>query len=137
VGYLIDSNVLIELMRSKQHHLVERFRAVLDECFMSTISLAELEYGVRKSRDVAGNQEKLERILRVFPVIEFSTADALSSGQVRAELEQRGVRIGEHDTLIAGQARARKLTVVTGNTREFERVSGLRVENWLTTSPGA
>jgi tRNA(fMet)-specific endonuclease VapC len=70
-----------------------------------------------------------------FPVLEFDHEDAQQAGEIRAHLAKRGTPIGPHDVLIAGQAKARNLTLVTHNTTEFQRVSGLKVEDWKRTTP--
>jgi tRNA(fMet)-specific endonuclease VapC len=86
---------------------------------------------VAKSQLAAQNARALSAFLsRGIAVLDFSIQDAQAAGEIRAELERKGVRIGEYDTLIAGQAYARGLTLVTANTREFRRVKGLTVEDW-------
>lgn len=129
--FLVDSDVLIELIRMKKIDVVEKFETHYSDCVLSSVTVAELDYGVRKSQKQEHNREQLDRVLQVFRVIDFTYQDAFYAGEIRAELERTGRRIGEHDTLIAAQARSRELTLVTGNVREFERVPGLRVENWL------
>ena len=129
--FLVDSDVLIELIRMKKIDVVEKFETHYSDCVLSSVTVAELDYGVRKSQKQEHNREQLDRVLQVFRVIDFTYQDAIHAGEIRAELESTGRRIGEHDTLIAAQARSRELTLVTGNVREFERVPGLRVENWL------
>lgn len=129
--FLVDSDVLIELIRMKKIDVVEKFENHYSDCVLSSVTVAELDYGVRKSQKQEHNREQLDRVLQVFRVIDFTYQDAFHAGEIRAELERTGRRIGEHDTLIAAQARLRELTLVTGNVREFERVPGLRVENWL------
>ena len=91
----------------------------------------ELWYGVRKSRQIERNASALVGFLsRDIEVLDYTERDAQAAGEIRAELERSGVRIGEYDTLIAGQAFSRNLLLVTANTREFERVKGLAVEDW-------
>jgi tRNA(fMet)-specific endonuclease VapC len=97
----------------------------------SSIVAHELWYGVAKSDLNERNARKLRGFLSSGVTLQdFSEQDAQIAGQIRAELERRGKRIGEYDTLIAGQALARNLVLVTANTREFERVKGLRLEDW-------
>ena len=88
----------------------------------------ELFYGAFKSRREGRNLDRLDAMR--FPVIDFDRDDARQAGLVRAELAARGTPIGPYDVLIAGQALARNLTLVTRNTREFSRVPELRVEDW-------
>ena len=91
----------------------------------------ELWYGVAKSARVAENANRLIAFLTSAVVVEeFSEADSRAAGEIRAELERQGKRIGEYDTLIAGQAYRRNLVLVTANTHEYRRVKGLVVEDW-------
>ena len=97
----------------------------------SSIVVHELWYGVAKSELVAQNARALSAFLsRELPVLDFSAQEAQAAGEIRVDLERRGKRIGEYDTLIAGQAFSRNLILVTANTREFARVKGLVVEDW-------
>jgi len=96
-----------------------------------TIVVHELWYGVAKSELVDRNARALTTFLAgEISVLDYSEQDARAAGEIRAELERQGQRIGDYDTLIAGQAFARNLVLVTANTREFERVRGLMVEDW-------
>ena len=91
----------------------------------------ELWYGVAKSERVAQNANRLAAFLsRAVTLLDYAERDAQAAGEIRAELERRGERIGEYDRLIAGHALARNLILVTANTREFERVKRLVVEDW-------
>lgn len=96
---------------------------------MSAIVYHELAYGAFNSKRIDANLQTVEALQ--FAVLEFSKADALAAGKVRAELKNSGTPIGPFDVLIAGQALARKLIVLTNNTAEFKRVNGLIVEDWL------
>jgi tRNA(fMet)-specific endonuclease VapC len=98
---------------------------------ISSICMHELWYGVQKSGQQGRNEWKLRAFIADdIEVLDFSNEDARGAAQIRAELEYKGTRIGEYDTLIAGQAFARGLTLVTANTREFHRVQGLQLEDW-------
>lgn len=90
--------------------------------------LFELYFGAQASQRVRHNAEQIEQL--DMPILPFDAADARAAAEVRADLKRKGTPIGPYDTLIAGQALARGLIVVTGNRREFERVAGLRVEDW-------
>jgi tRNA(fMet)-specific endonuclease VapC len=86
---------------------------------------------VAKSGRVAQNANRLTAFLNnAVEILDYTERDAQAAGEIRAELERQGQRIGEYDTLIAGQAFSRNLILVTANTREFDRVKGLIVENW-------
>jgi tRNA(fMet)-specific endonuclease VapC len=134
VKYLLDTNVCIALINGTSSKIRARFAEVLRQktpLATSTIVVYELWYGVAKSELAARNARALAAFLNSnIEVIEYSEKDAQAAGQIRAELERRGERIGEYDTLIAGQAYCRNLTLVTANTREFTRVKNLNVEDW-------
>lgn len=134
MSYLIDTNVCIALMRRTDSDVARAYRRAVEErraVSLSTVVLFELEYGVARSTQVALNGERLQRFLSLhFHVLPLTVADASAAALVRAELEGRKQPIGPFDTLIAGQAMARGLTLVTANVREFGRVKGLRWEDW-------
>ena len=95
---------------------------------MPSIVAHELYFGAHKSRHAADNLRRVEALQ--FEILEFDPEDARRAGEVRAQLALAGTPIGPYDVLIAGQALARSLTLVTHKMREFQRVSGLSVENW-------
>jgi tRNA(fMet)-specific endonuclease VapC len=134
VSYLLDTNVCIALINGTSNEVRKRyFKAGRGGTvpFISSIVAHELWYGVAKSGRVAQNANRLAAFLsRAVEVIDYTEQDARAAGEIRAELERLGVRIGEYDMLIAGQAFSRNLVLVTANTREFERVKGLVVEDW-------
>lgn len=90
-----------------------------------------MEYGVSKSQIPSKNREGLTKFLMPLEVVDFDVADALEYGIIRSDLEQKGQIIGSMDMLIAAQAIAKGLTLVTNNLREFQRVRGLALENWV------
>lgn len=102
-----------------------------DELYISAVALAELEYGVYKSSRPMHNQDMITLILNNVEVLPFDEDAAMEYGIIRAGLEKLGKVIGANDMLIAAHARSRGLTLVTNNTREFERVEGLATENWV------
>ena len=130
--YLLDTNILIDILRRPNspalRHLI---RLEPQEVAISTISLAELEYGVHKSSDPARNAQRLIEACTPLTVLPFDNEAAEMYGKVRAQLETKGTPIGPMDTLIAAHALALNATLVTNNAREFKRVKNLRVENWL------
>ncbi|MDH6532500.1 tRNA(fMet)-specific endonuclease VapC [Aurantimicrobium minutum] len=131
MGYLFDTNIFIHLQRNRDEHLAERIQNVVVGSGISSISVMEMYYGVARSRQPENNLIMTRSLLSIISTLEYSEADAYETGMLRAELAREGTPIGPFDVCIAGQARARKLTLVTANIREFERVPGLRVENWL------
>ena len=132
--YLLDTNVCIALINGTSSKVRARFiQAIHSKSSVATSSIAahELWYGVAKSGRVAQNANRLTTFLNSdVAVVDYSMQDAQAAGEIRAELERQGQRIGDYDTLIAGQAFRRNLILVTANTREFERVRGLIVEDW-------
>ena len=129
--FLIDTNILIYLCNSKSVLLEKRFRSYRpDEFGVSSITVGELIYGVKKSKHIDHNLQAILKVLSPFYVIDFDSGDGWEYGDIRADLEKRGKIIGGNDCMIAAQARRRALTVITNNTREYLRVPGLRVEDW-------
>ena len=102
-----------------------------DGICISSLTLAELEYGIAKSANPEKNADELRRFLSIFDVLEFDGEGAVCYGKIRADLERKGTPIGNMDTLLAAHAISKKFVLVTNNVREFERVDGLIVENWI------
>ena len=132
ITHLLDTNVAISLLARKSETLLKRVVAHSGGSLaFSVVVVHELYYGAYKSQRVDHNLEAVRLLLRSFPVLELDQPDAVAAGEIRATLARRGKPIGPLDLLLAGQAKARDLTMVTNNIREFERVPGLRVEDWL------
>jgi tRNA(fMet)-specific endonuclease VapC len=127
--YLPDTNAVSAYLRGDNPKLVERMKAAFGELCLSVIVLAEREFGVTKGTN-AHARLMLAELARTLPVEPFTRADSTHYAAIRHDLEARGAGIGPMDTLIAAQALRLAATVVTRNIREFERVSGLKVENW-------
>ena len=134
MNYLLDTNAVVALLRNKPTSIRERYRQVQasgDYLALSSVVLFELWYGVAKSSRVQENTERLRVLLSGdLDLLDFDDEDARTAGQVRAALEKDGHPIGAYDLLIAGQALRRGLTVVTANTSEFSRVTGLEWQDW-------
>ncbi len=130
--YLLDTGTCISVINKKPAAAVRRIRSQRpDEVGVSTITIAELEYGVARSRQPDRNRVALMEFLLPFAVLDFDHGASSHYGQIRASLESAGVPIGPMDLLLAAQARSRHLILVTNNEREFKRVEGLRIENWV------
>lgn len=130
--YLLDTNVCIDLIRRKGALALERIQALqVGDIGISTITLAELQHGVARSRDRERNQAAVLMFSAPLEILEFDRAAAEVYGHVRAQLETEGRSIGAMDTLIAAHALSLDAILVTNNTREFDRVTGLRVEDWV------
>lgn len=135
--YLLDAHAVIALLNDTTSPIARRIRRYAPrDIGVSAVVIHELYYGAFKSQRVEKNVARVDALQ--FPVLEFDQEDARQAGG-RAHLASKGTPIGPYDVLIAGQAKARKLTLVTHNTTEFQRVPGLKVEDWkgATSSPSA
>lgn len=129
MGWLLDSNAVIALMRDPRGPVARRVREHGGEDIqLSAIVWHELHFGAFRSQRAGLNLQRLQRL--DFPILPFDAEDARTAGAIRAELIRRGTPIGPYDMLIAGQAKARGLTLVTRNIREFARIPDLLVEDW-------
>lgn len=129
--YLIDTNIIIYFL--KQHSLVLKRkinRQHFGDLAVSTITLAELEFGIENSVKKIENRQRLYAGLAAFERVPFDDQCAVEYGKIRADLKQRGAIIGPMDLQIAATALVKDLILVTNNVREFGRVQGLLVEDW-------
>jgi tRNA(fMet)-specific endonuclease VapC len=126
--YLLDSNAIITWFNGRNLALVDRLKSHDGEFGTSTIVIFELYFGAFNSSRVAENINRLVNLK--MPVLEFGEADAQAAGEIRVALKKAGTPIGPYDLLIAAQAKARGLVMVTNNITEFSRVEGLVVEDW-------
>ncbi|SEE73368.1 type II toxin-antitoxin system VapC family toxin [Ruania alba] len=129
--YLLDTNVLVALLRNQGGRARPRLRAAEGRVAVSTISEMELEYGIERSQHPVQNRQAADELLSLVEVLEFDTIAAMHAGRIRAVLAAAGTPIGPFDSLLAGHARSLGLVLVTNNTREFDRVPGLEVQDWL------
>jgi tRNA(fMet)-specific endonuclease VapC len=132
--YLLDTNICIYLLNRKSgyEHILSRIDGLAyEQVAISAITLAELSYGIAKSVKKAANRMKLDYFLHQFDCLPFDSEIANAYGEIRTRLILQGTPIGPLDMLIAAHALQLKATIVTNNVREFERVEGLAVENWL------
>jgi len=131
IRYLLDTNICIEMIRGRSGAVVAKLRRRrIGSVGISTITLAELQYGVAKSSDPERNAVALAHVVAPLEIMPFDDRAAASYGELRADLERAGTPIGPLDTLIAAHAMALGVTLVTSNRREFARVPGLVVEDW-------
>ncbi len=130
--YLLDTNICIYIIKKKPVDVLKTVKTKSKkDIYISSITVAELEYGVAKSRFPEKNKIALIGFLSIFTILPFDDADAVEYGIMRAELEKKGKIIGPMDLLLAAQAKTKRLIIVTNNTREFERLEGLKIENWV------
>ena len=129
--YMLDTNICIYAIKHKPEqviaHILEHDPS---EICISAVTYAELVHGVEKSKAIEKNRLALALLLANIEIMKFDSMAAEGYGIVRAELEKAGTPIGPLDTMIAGHALSLGYTVVTNNTKEFERVNGLKIENW-------
>ena len=129
--YLLDTNICIYIINQQPAEVLQRLiDAGRESLAISSVTVAELAFGVAKSTR-ADSRAKLENFLSKFPILDWDEDAAWVYGNVRKTLEAKGQRIGERDLLLASQAVALGATMVTNNTREFERIEGLKLENWV------
>jgi tRNA(fMet)-specific endonuclease VapC len=132
--YLLDTNTLIYIINKRPRHtaVLERFsREEPQDLCVSAITLAELRYGIAKSKRSEANRRAFVSALETLRIAPFDADAAERYGMVRAELEASGRPIGPLDMLIAAHALSLGVTLVTNNQREFSRVHRLRLENWI------
>lgn len=129
--YMLDTNIVIYTIKNRPPEIKQQFDAHLGHLCISTVTYSELAYGVEKSRDPHRNQQVVDGLVARLDVLPFDMAAASHLGQLRAELARMGRPIGHYDEMIAAHARSAGLIMVTNNLREFSRVPGLRLENWL------
>ena len=129
--YMLDTNICIYVIKNKPETVIKRFlERDPDELCISSVTYAELMYGVEKSQRVDKNRLAMMLFLSPITILDFNARAAEEAGKIRAELEKKGTPIGPLDVLIAGHAKAEELTLVTNNTREFVRVENLELEDW-------
>jgi tRNA(fMet)-specific endonuclease VapC len=128
VIYLLDTNAVIAVMKGDEDLLTVLKRNKPQDYALSAVVAHELYYGAHRGQRTTENLARLDALL--FPVLEFDREDARHAGEIRAMLATSGTPIGPFDVLIGGQARARGLTLMSRNVREFERIKDLAIETW-------
>lgn len=129
---LLDTNTCIHLIKEHPPEVLRRFNEyTVGDIGISSITAAELHFGVQKSQRQEQNWRALDQFLLPLTVAHFDENAAAAYGRVRAQLAEQGTPIGSLDALIAAHALSVDLALVTNNLREFERVPGLKVENWI------
>lgn len=134
LAWMLDTNALSELIRNPKGALPQRLAAEADDAVCTSIVVAcELRFGAQR-KGSAALTARVEQLLDVLTVLPFDEPADAHYADIRTALERAGTPIGSHDLFIAAHARSRGLTLVTHNVREFQRVPGLKVEDWLVTS---
>jgi len=128
--YLLDTNIVIYTMKNRPQQVKRRFQQHHSQMGISAVTLGELVFGAEHSQEVERNLADIEAMTARLEVVPFDNKAAYHFGQIRAELYRTGQPIGPYDMMIASQARAMGLILVTNNVKEFERVQGLLLEDW-------
>jgi len=129
---MLDTNTCIAIIKRKPPQALQRFNAYkVGEIGISWVTLAELEFGVAKSQHLEKNQEALDEFVLPLEVANFDRESARVYGRIRAMLEKKGTPIGSLDMMIGAHALSLGVTLATSNTREFSRIKGLTVVDWL------
>jgi tRNA(fMet)-specific endonuclease VapC len=129
--YLLDTNICIYIIKKKDPGILRRLQSYKEgEIGISSITIAELEYGVARSTQSQRNRLALASFLIPFEIIDFDQEAATDYGLIRAWLEREGKPIGSMDMLLAAQARSKGIVLVTNNENEFRKVPGLKLDNW-------
>lgn len=133
--YLLDTNICIYVAKHHPPQVRQRFeRHTARELAMSVVTYGELRFGAERSQQPERALEQLQQLSQLIEVVPLPVHAGLHYGQIRADLQQRGCVIGGNDLWIAAHARAEGWVLVTNNGREFERVPGLQVDNWVGAS---
>ena len=131
--YLLDTNICIAIIKDCPAEVKEKLeQTAIGEVAISSVVLAELCYGIELSSKQKQNREALDNFLQYATVLDWPEKAGIEYGSIRAFLKGRGTPIGANDLLVAAHALAIDATLVSDNTREFQRVPGLRLENWIT-----
>lgn len=129
--YMLDTNIVIYTMKNRPREIRKLFNQHQGQICISTVTLGELVFGAEHSQQVERNLADIEMMSARLEILNFDSEASYHFGQIRAQLYRIGQPIGPYDMMIAGHARSTGLILVTNNLKEFNRVSGLRFENWL------
>jgi tRNA(fMet)-specific endonuclease VapC len=130
--YMLDTNICIYLIKQQPREVIDKFQGIIPgEIAISSVTVAEMMYGVAKSQHKERNKSALESFLAPLEIVDFDFKAAQQYGVIRAYLEKMGAPIGAYDLMIAANALSLGLVLVTNNEREFQRIPDLIVENWV------
>lgn len=134
MSFMLDTNICIYAIKNKPEQVLQRLKDNMQNgLYISSVTLAELEYGIEKSAQPEKNRLALLQFLSIMEVLPFDEFAAAEYGKICAQLQKQGTPIGTMDMLIAAHAKAEDMVLVTNNVREFERVPDLKIENWAET----
>lgn len=129
--YILDTNICIFAIKGNNKHLLDKLHSNLDKnIYISSLTIAELEYGVSNSMYPEENRVSLLKFLTIFEVLNFDDNDAIEYGKIKTDLKKKGKIIGSIDLLLAAQAVSKNFILVTNNVKEFKSVNNLIIEDW-------
>ena len=129
--FMLDTNIVIYTMKNRPQQVRETFKRHHGQLCVSVVTVGELVFGAERSARPERNLADVEAFLARLDVLPFDGPAATHFGQLRAELYSAGKPIGPYDMMIAGHARSQGLILITNNSKEFDRVAGLRIDNWV------
>jgi len=129
--YLLDTNICIFAIKKRSEIVLMKLKEkISDGIYISSLTVAELEFGVENSKRIEKNRIALIKFLSIFNILNFDDTDTIDYGRLKTDLRKKGRIIGPIDMLLAAQALNKELIFVTNNVKEFERVRGLKIEDW-------
>ena len=129
--YLLDTNICIFTIKKRPEIVLKKLKEkISDGIYISSLTVAELEFGVENSQRIEKNRIALLKFLSIFNILNFDDTDAIDYGRLKTDLRKQGRIIGPIDMLLAAQALNKELIFVTNNVKEFEKVKGLKIEDW-------
>jgi len=132
ISYLLDTNICIYLIKKQPPEVLARFQQIkIKQLHIPSITLFELYYGIEKNNSQQRNLSALENFIAPLTVVNFTLDAAKKAAKIRNHLQKQGTPIGAYDIQIAAIAMSLNMTLLTNNTREFERIKGLKLENWV------
>lgn len=130
--YMLDTNICIYIIKQKPKSVIDKFKKMKNaNICISSITYSELLYGAEKSSNIAKNLLALTMFLSNIEILSYDESASIDYGIIRSKLEKQGKIIGSLDMLIAAHAKSLNITLVSNNLKEFERVDGLKLENWV------
>jgi tRNA(fMet)-specific endonuclease VapC len=129
--YLLDTNICIFAINKRSIQTINKIKTNFTKgLYISSLTIAELEYGIENSNQIEKNRIALLKFISVFNILDFTEFDGIEYGKLKAKLKKSGEIIGPIDMLLAAQALNNKMIFITNNAKEFERVEGLEIEDW-------
>ncbi len=129
--YLLDTNICIFAIKRKPEKVFDQIKIKTKEgIFISSLTIAELEFGVQNSERIENNRIALLKFISLFNILYFDDSDAIDYGRIKVKLRKKGEIIGPIDMLLAAQAINKDMIFITNNVNEFKRIEGLKIEDW-------